>query len=157
MPTNRKRVMRHRGLSGTGSIPENDLEFLCNGSVMFCGETHSFKSLKDARKFYFRNKKWIFHLQGQQIRGANAGCFYFSFGSRPWCYWKFEIEDDSLYYKFLRNPEAEFRYLRNNGLLIDGEAERYRQHQEALEKESADIMARSRDTRIVIDNTKSID
>ena len=92
MPTNRKRTVRHRGGSGTGSISENDLEFMMRGSLCFTGEVHSFKSEKDAKKFYFKYKyRWLFgglinlilFLSGYQITVEKTEKFHPTHFSKP--------------------------------------------------------------------------
>ena len=130
MPARPKKKLKRKTES---TLTETDLEFLLIGCNLFCGESHSYKTIREQKAAYKRNRAYLLSLIGTDA------CPY---GTRPWAWWRFEHAEDHgrLYFKFSDNRQKSFEFLKGEDLLLPKEQENFVRQ----EKRHADRIAQLR-------------
>jgi hypothetical protein len=115
------------------NLSETDLEFLMLGFLTFSGETHNLKTVHLQRRAYEKNKAFLLGQIGGEL------C---PWGFRPWCWWRFEHEDDMTghYLEFAKEyPNGDTRaclvWLKRNDFPLLHEEEKNFERQERIRQD----------------------
>ena len=132
MPTIKKRFYKRK--TSTTDLNENQIIELMHGFSL-AGKS-SFQDAEEMKAVYFQHRQDLLSRIGGEDNFTS-----FQYGSRPFCYWKFEnLPEERKIISYFKSDnsvnktpmpifESEFEFLKRNDLLIAGEEEKYHELQ----------------------------
>jgi hypothetical protein len=141
MPARPKKGLKRKADKG---LAETDLEFLICGGLLFAGDRHRFKTRREMKSAYRKNKKFLLSLVGKHE--------YLPYGTRPWAWWEFEHSEPFGFKKFgFKSEVEEFEFLKKEDLLIPDESKNFFRQQQLKKEEFESHKPGSKKRKIIID------
>jgi hypothetical protein len=127
------RITKKRKVSG---LTENQIEYLILSHNLMTQDRPPFENDEEIETAWTDNRDYLLTLWGKEYPAG------FACGSRPWAFYRFDLNDERLHRRFWhcrvleKDRAPEFNFLKENDLLFDGE------HEAFLELVKSEQMAR---------------